>query len=487
MAGPCCLAIDLGTTALKAAAVDATGQVLTLVSLPIDTYFVDDGVEQHAEQWWSQLVAAVREIIVTVPVQSIEMITCTAQYMSLVPVGPDGVPVGPVLMWMDERAVPYADRFANKELKRLWRQRHGLRPFGSDGLSRMLFVQAEQSEIYHAAARFVEPVDALTARLVGHVTANQNSAFPLLLSDNRQLGMTDYDAQLIEMAGVDRRKLPEIVPVGQTVGTLCGGAASELGLLPSTQVVSGVIDSATSAIGTRAVTPNQCGVVIGTTAVVVAHTESLLIDPARALMTAPSGLPDRYVLLAENGVGGKAIEQVANLLNLTIGDLFGLADSAPPGCHGAGFLPWLVGSMAPRPNPGLRGGFVGLSLSTSVPDLARSALEGVAVNIGWLVSEVEEFLTQKFSSLSFGGGVAASPLVGQILADVCQLPVSRVGEPRATNARAGALLAFAYRGDIPFEGIAKRVPIAATHEPRPEFADVYMAARERLIRAQQHL
>jgi len=66
-------------------------------------------------------------------------------------------------------------------------------------------------------------------------------------------------------------------------------------------------------------------------------------------MTAPSPLAEQYVVLAENGVGGKALEAVSGLLRSTPAELIDLAASAPAGADGVLFLPWLVGRWRRRP------------------------------------------------------------------------------------------------------------------------------------------
>ena len=486
MLQPHSLAVDLGTSHLKVAVVRADGHVAALCSRPIVTRFDDDGAgEQDADSWWAALLDAGRQVVFDSGVDPVAIVavSCTSQYMSLVPVAADGTPVGPALMWMDGRGAELSPHLFGPEQRSLWRSRHGLAPFGSDDLCHMQFFHESMPRVYESAATFVEPVDALTARLVGYVTANPNTAFPLLLTNNFDGSITSFDPVLVRAAGVDSSKLPQLVAVGTILGSLQPNVADALGLTASTLVVSGTIDSATSAIGTAAISTNRLGIVIGTTSVVVAHTDRMMLDHRRSLFTAPSAIADRFVLLAENGIGGRAVEHLGGLLSMTTDQFVSLAGHAPPGANGAWFAPWLVGSMAPRPNPALRGSLMGLGLATTTADIARAALEGVALNLAWLVPEVEEFVHERFSSITFGGGAAASPLWAQILADACQLPVRRVSEPRATNARAAGLLALASCGEGDLAGLAALIPVAQIHDPHPEA--IYEQARERLIRASE--
>jgi xylulokinase len=483
---PHVLAIDLGTTGLKVGVVRDDGAVLALAGRPLTMHLVEGGgVEQDAHEWWTHIVAATHEAVANsgVGAASISTVVCTSQYMSVVPVAADGVPVGPVIMWMDERAAERTRHLRRRENVTVWLERHGLAPFGSDDLAHIVLLHHEYPDAYANAAAFVEPVDAITARLVGHVTANQNTAFPLLLVDNRVHGAVHYDRDLITRAGIDPAKLPVLVPMGTVLGTLRRSVADELGLSPETNVLSGTIDSTTSAVGTAATRSNRCGVVIGTTSVAVSHVATSRANHVRALMTAPSPVDAQYVVLAENGAGGKALEHVAALINSSPQSLIDLAHGAPAGCDGTMFLPWLVGSMAPAPSPEARAGFTGLTLGTSRPHLARAVLEGVALNMATLLPAVERFVGEHFAEITFGGGAAASPLWAQIVADVCGRTVHRVGEPRATNARGAALLAFYELDQIGLGEIEYCVPIAATHHPDPSVAAMFAEAMQRMVAA----
>jgi len=484
---PHVLAIDLGTTGLKVAVVRDDGAVLGIASRVITTHFVDGGgVEQDAHEWWQLIVEAIREVLeLTNESANVGTVVCTSQYMSVVPIAADGVPVGPVIMWMDGRAAERTRHLRHRENIMVWLERHGLAPFGSDDLAHIVLLRHEYPQAYASAAAFVEPVDAITARLVGVVTANQNTAFPLLLVDNRVHGAVHYDTDLIARAGVDPHKLPPLVPMGAAVGVVRRSVADELGLRPDVVVLSGSIDSTTSAVGTGATTPERGGVVIGTTAVAVSHVTSSRADHMRALMTAPSPLDSQYVVLAENGAGGKTLEYVGALLGLSAADLLDAASQAPPGSEGTMFLPWLVGAMAPAPDPGARAGFVGLSLGTTSAHMARAVLEGVALNMAALLPAVEHFVGSRFDEVTFGGGAAASALWAQIIADVCGRVIYRVHEPRATNARGAALLALHQLGRVSADDLPSLVPIESIHEPDAARSAFYGEQLERLVAARE--
>ena len=131
------------------------------------------------------------------------------------------------------------------------------------------------------------------------------------------------------------------------------------------------------------------------------------------------------------------------------------------------FLPWLIGSNAPQPNDDVRAAYVGLGLQHDRRHVMRATLEGIALNLAWLLPAVEGFVGNEFPFLRFGGGGAQSSLWAQLLADATGRSVHRLAEPRATNARGAAFLAFAALGTLQLADVPSLLQTAQVHEPDP--------------------
>ena len=85
------------------------------------------------------------------------------------------------------------------------------------------------------------------------------------------------------------------------------------------------------------------------------------------------------------------------------------------------FLPYLLGERTPWWNPSARAAFVGMSLATRREDLLRAALEGVALNLGYIVNIFRRHVP--IEAVTVIGGGARSGVWRQILADVFGCPV----------------------------------------------------------------
>jgi len=74
-----------------------------------------------------------------------------------------------------------------------------------------------------------------------------------------------------------------------------------------------------------------------------------------------------------------------------------------------------------------------------------------------------------------------SPLWAQLLADACDRPVHRLAEPRATNARGAAFLAFADLGVVDLADVPSLLKVQEVHLPDPLTRTTMDAALARLI------
>ncbi|MGB8862253.1 MAG: FGGY family carbohydrate kinase [Ilumatobacteraceae bacterium] len=474
------LAVDLGSTGIKVAVVDELARVRAVAGEVIPLLFVDDGgVEQDPRVWWEALGRCARRAIVESGLRGhdIGIVAVTSQYTSTTAVDAQGRPLGNTVMWMDGRGRRhFKPQFTREQMSR-WVDVHGMAPHGNCDVGHVHVIRHEWPDAYDAAVAFVEPMDLLAARLTGHVTATQNTMFPMLSVDNRTWGLTEYSDELLAMSGMPADKLPQLVPLGQPRGTVTAEAADHLGVSPKAVVTGATIDSVTSAVGTGAIDETGCGLIIGTTAVMATHLPSKRHDIEHGLTTAPSPLPNQWFLVAENGIGGKALDVFVNQMvysNDGLGHavhegsyaaVLQAASEVPCGSNGVLFLPWLVGSMAPGHDRRMRGGFVNIGIATTRADMARAVLEGVAMNVAWLLPYFSALAGRDYGEITFGGGGAASPLWGQILADATGVPVRRLAQSNCTNAHGAALLALYETGACRLADLPHFLVAAEVHEP----------------------
>ena len=365
---------------------------------------------------------------------------------------------------------------------------------GADSLSHMLFVQHERPEVYKRTFKFLEPMDFINAKLTGRCVASQVTAMPMILTDNRTTECRQYDAKLLKIFRVcNLDKLPELLPNDGVVGPLLPAVADELGLAHGTPVIVGAGDNHTAAIGAGAVRDYETAAVVGTSGFLSAHVPAKKTDLLNFIGTVPSPLPGRHLIFAEQGGAGRVLDAFLNThfdagaSAETYDQMNALAASVPPGSDDVLFLPWFGGTLSPHEDPKMRGGFVNLSYRTTRAHLTRSVLEGLALNFRWLVGPAQAFMGRPLDHLRFAGGGAKSNLWAQILADVVNLPIHQLADPRNGNVRGIAFLAFHRLGHLPLEEIPSRVVVQQVFEPRPEVREVYEHLFAQFLRARKKL
>ena len=249
----CVLAIDLGSTGVKVAVIDAKGAVLSGAGEVIPTIFTPDGgAEQDPGVWWDAIGRCARRAIDAAgpPTPEVGLIAVTSQYTSTVAVRADCTLLANAVMWMDQRGRRHNTAVPSPADAVRWIDIHGMAPSGNDDLGHIALIKAQWPEVYAAAHALVEPMDYIAARLTGHVTATQNTMFPMLSVDNRTWGSCEYSDELLSLSGVEPDKLPALVPMGSPRGPITADAAAHLGVDAGAVVMDATIDSVTSATGT---------------------------------------------------------------------------------------------------------------------------------------------------------------------------------------------------------------------------------------------
>jgi xylulokinase len=499
-AGKCVLAIDLGTGGPKVGLVDEAAQVISSRSAAVQVFLLPDGGAEHDPlEWWSAITRCAREVLQESGVSpgEIAAVAVTSMWSVTTPVDEQAQPLMNAMAWMDGRGAPYNRRimggFPNVQGYQLTRLLKYLKICGfpptlkgADALGHILFIKNERPEVYRNTYKFLEPSDFINFRLTGKCAATQNSALPLLMIDNRRLDRTDYDPWCLQTSGVEREKLPDLIPLDSLHGTLLPSVAAEWGLAPGTPVVSAINDNSSSAIGAGAILPGETAAVLGTSGYLATHVPFKKTDIASSMGTMVSGIKDSYLFWGEMANNGKVLESYLTDLifaqdplndDAVPADMYARASATaatvPPGSQGVLFLPWYNGSFSPQEDPLMRGGFLNISHRTTRAHLTRAVFEGLSMNWRWLRGPAEKLVGRKFTHWRLTGGGALSDVWCQILADVVGLPMHRQADPRNSNVIGAAMLAFYRLGLVRLEDIPSKIKFDALFEPDPKNKQIY--------------
>jgi sugar (pentulose or hexulose) kinase len=178
---------------------------------------------------------------------------------------------------------------------------------------------------------------------------------------------------------------------------------------------------------------------------------------------------------------GLALEWLAGVTGRAVDELLQIAAASPPGANGVMLLPYLNGERAPRWKPQLRGELSGVSVDTTIADLARATLEGTAYGLAHIARLLRDG-GARIDSMVCTGSPARSALWCAIKASVLEIPVD---VPAQTDLAAygAALAAGAGAGwwPRPGEGASGAWPRPAMQRIDPQPCNAYRDGLQRFI------
>ena len=495
------IAIDVGTSASKVGLVDQNGKVVVKVTERYETTFSHGGgAEQIPTLYWRIVSEGGKKVIQDSGVnpQDVVAIGTTSQWSVTVAVDEFGEPLMNAISWMDTRGGKYNTEMmkgfpslqgyqVNKLLK--WIDIVGFPPLleGADCIAHILYIKNELPDIYSQTYKFLEPMDFINMRLTGKAYATPCSYIASLSIDNRKTGTKDYNPWILEITGIDRNKLPDLLPVEGIVGYLRAEIARDWGLSPDIPVITAASDNSAALIGSGAIADYEAVAVLGTSGMLMFHVPNKKADLLHSLATIPGALNGRNIFSADTGNTGKVVDAFLSKLvycqddfsnTPPPDDLYNRLNQAvaqiPPGSDNLLFLPWInSGALAPTADRFLHGGFINISNTTTRNHMARALLEGIAYNWRWLKEAAESFAKVKFPFWRLSGGGAASDIWAQIMADVIGIPMHQEENPGNNTLLGMAFLAFNRLGLLSLDEIPGKVVTKHIFEPITANQKVY--------------
>lgn len=457
------IGVDLGSTNTKAALYDADLRCVRMESAPVQYAREDGHVEFDADEYVDGLFGILR-LLTGGYGGEIESITLTGQAESLVVLDAARRPLTRVISWMDERSIA--------ECSELEQRFPGAVCYAHTGqptalptwpATKILWLRRHAPAVFAGAAYYMLLKDYIVYRLTGAFCADCSIATFTFYFDiyNKR-----YWPEMLDCIGITESQLPPLAEPCGFAGALTAGVADALGLFENVQVNIGTLDHFAGMVGTGNVQPGGMSLSIGT----VMGLSAMAANPVPRDTGIPMHygfLPDTYVMLPVSESGGVCLEwfrraclpEVSyDVLNRTL---------AGRSTSGILFLPFLVGTNAPRFDRDACGMFFGLRSGHDAFDMALAVMEGV----GHLLRENCEAIQKSGTPLSriiATGGGARSGLWCQMLADITGIPVEIPVEKEAAclgAAMIGAVASGAFPGYASLAASAVRIEKRYTPAP----------------------
>ncbi|HUW82628.1 MAG TPA: FGGY family carbohydrate kinase [Phycisphaerae bacterium] len=256
------LGIDIGTTKIAAAVIDAAGRVHACVSRPHQADMQSPA--GRSEQDPVALLAVARACVLELPGDlraAVRAVGVTGQMHGIVLLDAAGQPVSPLVTWQDQRCLEgdFLSRVAHCT-------GHVLRT--GFGLATLAWL-VEHGNVPPVAKSCATIGNLLAAHLCGlsRSMIDPTDAAAWGLFDLATMG---WDGRAVESVGIDIRMLPDLTPCGAAAGDVTGKSAKQWRLPAGTPVAVGIGDNQASLLATLDDCEHQLALTIGTGAQVSA-------------------------------------------------------------------------------------------------------------------------------------------------------------------------------------------------------------------------
>ena len=444
--GPIVVAIDAGTTGVRAFAVDADGVPIGRSYREFTQHFPEPGwVEHDPNEIWETTRTVLAELVGELG-RPVAAIGITDQRETVVAWDRrTGEPRHRAIVWQDRRTAGRCDQLRDAgELERV-RELTGLvlDPYFSSTKFEWLL---GPGGVTPDDDLLLGTVDTwLVWKLTGgasHVTDPSNASRTMLY-DLRHGAWSD---ELCDLFGVPLRSLPEVRPSTGRFGVTVDGCGAPAGV-PITGIAG---DQQAALFGQACVRPGMAKNTYGTGSFVLLNvgeecpepTEGLLTTvawtlPAEVLGGSGGGTVTHYALEGSIFVTGAAVQWLRDGLGVIdeASELGPLAETVED-TGGLMIVPAFTGLGSPYWDPYARGTILGITRGVGRAHLARAVVESMAYQTRDVVDAMCEASGATIDELRVDGGAAAMDLLLQVQADQLGVPVARsaVAETTALGA-----------------------------------------------------
>lgn len=452
------IGLDIGTTSVKAVLFDIKGKQIAEAEELIKTYYPHSNwVEQSPVEIEAACLQVMKHVVKKVNTDHDILLTTgiSCAMHSLICMNENFEPLDNMLIWSDGRSSEQAKTYLTSDegrdiFKRTGTPFHAMTPF-----MKLIWMKENNFEAYNKATYFATMKEYLLHKWFGKRVVDFSMASSTGLMNIKQL---DWDEKVLEIAGVKREQLSEIVPPTTILTGMVPEVTEEIGLPSDHPFVIGGADGQMANLGSGATSAGEVNISVGTSGAIRQFVQGSPINEDMETFTYAFS-KDFSIIGGATNNGGITLQWFKDLIEFdgTHAELIKTSENIPPGAEGIIFIPYVNGERAPIWNQAATGTFFGLNVRQKKEHLARAVLEGIAFNL-YQIGQSLEKIAGKPEKVSVNGGLSQSRIWVQILADIfgMDIHISETHHNAAWGAAWTALMGIGHAGS--YHDIKENMP-----------------------------
>ena len=478
--------LDIGTTGCKLTVFDRTGAYLDYAYRDYPVKRNSSEHEVDAKVIMDNVLAVMKEIGEKYP--DIAGIGVTSFGETFVLTDENGMSMHPAMLYTDPRGKNECRELEEKLGSMRIASITGLRPHEMYSISKIMWMKRNCPEVYGRVKHIFLMEDYVVFQLTGKAQIDYSLATRTMAFDITAL---KWSGEIFREAGIDMELMSDPVPTGTPAGNLRREMAEQTGMRGSVQIVSVSHDQVAAAVGAGVFDSDMAVDGAGTVECVTPVFDRL---PDAKVMydgyysVVPYVIPGKYVCYAFSYTGGALIQWCVDTLakkekelaaeqgisvNSYLENQIRAAGAEPDAPTGLLVLPHFAGAATPYMDIGSKGAVIGLQTDTTVSDIYRACMEGVAYEMLLNMERLKDSGIH-YKMLHATGGGARSEFWMQMKADILNVPIAAlktvdagtVGSAMLTGIVAGC---FENLEDADAHMVEKR----QVYEPRPKMHEKY--------------
>ncbi|RIK11134.1 MAG: glycerol kinase [Acidobacteria bacterium] len=439
------LAIDAGTTGVRALVFNADGQMVSGSYREFPQHFPRPGwIEHDLDQIWESIEVVIAEAIAELDANEIAAVGITNQRETACAWSrSDGRPRARAIVWQDRRTAERCDELRRDGLEPVVREKTGLVLDPYFTATKFEWILREGAVVADADLALGTIDSWVLYKLTGgrvHATDWSNASRTMLLDLDTQT----WDPSLCDVFNVPMSALPELRPSSYVYGVTDPACAAGLSV-----PVSGIAgDQQAALFGQACIEPGMSKNTYGTGSFVLLNTGDTRPPTVEGLLTTIAwGIDGGGPVFAYEGAifsTGSAIQWLRDGLEV-------IADASEAGplaesvddTGGVYFVPAFAGLGSPWWDPYARGALFGLTRGTGRAEVVRAVVESMAYQTRDVVEAMENSAKIEVSEVRVDGGAAVMDFLCQFQADQLGVKVRRAKVSETTALGAAYLAGLA--------------------------------------------